>query len=278
MTVKEVEVKPKPFLKWAGGKRSLAPTILKLFPRTIKTYYEPFVGGGAVFWSLPAAKYESVVLNDFNAELINVYKVVRDFPDELLAQIKKFPVTKDFFLELRAKSPDEFSPVRRAARTIFLNKTAFNGLFRVNKKGLFNAPWGKYRNPTIADPGVIQACSDVLEHVKLTSLDFALAVKKAKAEDVVYFDPPYVEVSKTANFTSYTSAGFGLEAQQRLADCFRDLAKRGVAVIASNSDTPVVREMYADWEVHAVKARRAINSKGSARGPVGELIIVGRPR
>lgn len=271
-------MKPKPFLKWVGGKRSLAPRIVDLFPRAIKTYYEPFVGGGAVFWSLPQAKYESVVLNDFNAELMNCYKVVRDFPDELLAQVKKFPVTKDFFLELRAKLPDDFSPVRRAARTIFLNKTCFNGLFRVNRAGLFNAPWGKYKNPTIADPEVIQACSDVLEHVKLTSKDFAEVVKKAQHEDVVFFDPPYIEVSKTANFTSYTSTGFGLEAQQRLADCFRDLANRGVAVLASNSDTPVVREMYAAWEIHPVKARRAINSKGSARGPVGELIIVGRPR
>jgi DNA adenine methylase len=276
MTEKPVRIKP--FLKWVGGKRSLAPRIVGLFPRTIKTYYEPFVGGGAVFWSLPRDKYESVVLNDFNAELMNCYKVVRDFPDELLAQVKKFAVSKEFFLELRAKLPEDFSPVRRAARTIFLNKTTFNGLYRVNKAGGFNAPWGKYKNPTLADPEVIQACSDVLEHAKLTSKDFAEAVKNAKHEDVVYFDPPYVEVSKTANFKSYTSSGFGLDDQQRLADTFRDLVKRGVAVLASNSDTPVVREMYATWEVHEVKARRAINSKASARGPVGELIIVGRPR
>jgi len=268
----------RPFLKWAGGKKQLAPKILELFPRHIRTYYEPFVGGGAVFFALVASKkqFSSAVLNDFNAELMNVFKVVRDFPDELLVQIQKLAVTKDIYLQLRAKKPEEFSPVRRAARTMFLNKTCFNGLYRVNKAGIFNVMWGDYKNPTIADPENIQACSTALGHVKILSEDFEEAVKGAGPEDVIYFDPPYVEVSRTANFTSYTSSGFSMEDQRRLAECFGSFAKKGVAVVASNSDTPIVRELYDGWELHEVKARRNINSKGDRRGPVGELIIVGR--
>jgi DNA adenine methylase len=268
----------KPFLKWAGGKKQLAPKILELFPRHIHTYYEPFVGGGAVFFALTASKkFSTAVLNDFNAELMNVFKVVRDFPDELLDQITKLAVTKEVYLRLRAKRPEEFSPVRRAARTMFLNKTCFNGLYRVNKAGVFNVMWGDYKNPTIADPENIRACSTALGHVKLLSGDFEEAVKGATSEDVIYFDPPYVEVSRTANFTSYTSNGFSMDDQRRLAECFGNLAKKGVAVVASNSDTPIVRDLYAGWEVHEVQARRAINSKADRRGPVGELIIVGRP-
>jgi site-specific DNA-adenine methylase len=664
----------RPFLKWAGGKKQLAPKILELFPKHIHTYYEPFVGGGAVFFALAASqKFSTAVLNDFNAELMNVFKVVRDFPEELLEQIQKLVVTKDVYLQLRAKKPEDFSPVRRAARTMFLNKTCFtpgsqvllenetwrsieevavgdrlwngrvvsevlsrpyygtvrririqgspwgmsvtedhpvlsvkgkgeaksekrtleeisrevnlhearelevgdyvflptdgtrrgpidwrefwpndslfgpqtykqrltrnpqdtdvarllgyyaaeghityqarnkdgsrgrirsvvwtfhtderdtyiadlenicwrlfkvrpkvtrgvgnkynvevnsvqvatfirtlvpgqswakraqerktkrlhtvlmtlapetqleilkawlrgdgglrhkkytselsgtctvlpmarqmyrlaqrcglkpswrishpkgrthhvdgspvdnttahvsfsgddvralgfevlprraceqrrfvggylcvrikdiydlpydgtvhnievdgdhlicvdgvishncfNGLYRVNKAGVFNVMWGDYKNPTIADPENIRACSTALGHVKLLSEDFEEAVKGATSEDVVYFDPPYVEVSRTANFTSYTSNGFSMDDQRRLAECFGNLAKKGVAVVASNSDTPIVRELYEGWEVHEVQARRAINSKADRRGPVGELIIVGR--
>lgn len=267
---------PKPFLKWAGGKRSLAPQIVELFPKTIKTYYEPFVGGGAVFWSLDPESYDRAALNDFNSELMNVYKVVRDFPDELLDQVKHLNVTKDVYLRLRKRLPESFSPVRRAARTLFLNKTCFNGLYRVNKQGIFNVMWGDYKNPVIADSENIQACSSVLSMVKLTSLDFEAAVKDAKVGDVVYFDPPYVEVSRTSNFTSYTSSGFGMEAQARLAQVFRDLADKGVRVVASNSDTPPVRDLYQGWELHEVQARRNINSKADRRGPVGELLIVSR--
>ena len=268
----------RPFLKWAGGKRSLATEIIALFPRSIRTYYEPFVGGGATFFTLAAThkKFENAVLNDYNSELMNVYKCVRDFPDELLEQVTRLAVSKDVYMRLREKKPEDFSPVRRAARTLFLNKTCFNGLYRVNKSGIFNVMWGDYKNPTVADPENIRACSEALGHVKILAKDYADAVKSAGPEDVVYFDPPYVEVSRTANFTSYTSSGFSLDAQKKLAECFHDLVLRGVAVVASNSDTPIVRELYDGWELHEVKARRSINSKASARGPVGELIIVGR--
>lgn len=266
----------KPFLKWAGGKRTLAPQIVELFPKTIKTYYEPFVGGGAVFFSIDPARYDRAVLNDYNAELMNVYKVIRDYPDELLEQVKHLNVTKDVYLRLRKRLPETFSPVRRAARTLFLNKTCFNGLYRVNKSGIFNVMWGDYKNPMIADPAVIAACSEVLSTVKLMATDFEAAVKNANAGDVVYFDPPYVEVSKTSNFTSYTSSGFTMEDHARLARCFEGLANKGVRVVASNSDTEPVRDLFRGWELHEVQARRSINSKADRRGPVGELLIVGR--
>jgi DNA adenine methylase len=266
----------KPFIKWAGGKRTLAPQIVELLPKLFKTYYEPFVGGGAVFWHIDPARYDYAVLNDFNTELINAYKVVRDFPEELLEQVQHLKVTKDVYLRLRKRLPESFSPVRRAARTLFLNKTCFNGLYRVNKKGIFNVMWGDYKNPVIADPEVIRADSEVLAHVKLTALDFEESVKNAKSGDVVYFDPPYIEVSKTSNFTSYTSIGFTMEDQKRLASTFRTLADRGVFLVASNSDTEPVRDLYRGFEMLEVRARRSINSKADRRGPVGELLITSR--
>lgn len=268
---------PRPFLKWAGGKRLLAPQIVGMFPRKIQTYYEPFVGGGAVFFTLAAMdRFQRAVLNDSNVELTNVYRVIRDFPEELIAQVNRLPVTKDCFMQLRARLPDEFSPVRRAARTLFLNRTCYNGLYRVNRDGIFNVSWGDYQNPRVVDPENVMMCSDALKHVHIGSLDFAAAVDPAGSDDVVYFDPPYAEVSRTANFTAYTAGGFSMDDQVRLADLFGRLAKKGVAVIASNSNTPAVQELYAGWEQHKVRARRSINSDPKKRGPVEELIIVGR--
>lgn len=269
----------RPFLKWAGGKRQLAPQLLALFPRRFETYYEPFIGGGAVFFALansPYHQFAKATLNDFNEELINVWRVVRDFPSELMEHLKKLPIDKDFFLQLRAKMPAEFDPVQRAGRTIYLNKLGFNGLYRVNKKGVFNVPWGKFQNPSLFIRENIEACSKALAHVRFTSGDFAAAVEDAGVGSLVYFDPPYIELSKTSNFTSYTSVGFSIEDQYRLAACFSELVEKGAAVVASNSDTPLVRDLYQGWEMHEVQVRRAINSKADKRGPVGELIIVGR--
>jgi DNA adenine methylase len=262
-----------------GGKKQLAPQLIGLFPKHVGTYYEPFLGGGVVFFNLISKKrFDYAVLNDFNEELMNVWRVVRDFPEELMDQIRKLPVSRDIFMELREKRPEEFSPVRRAARTVYLNKTGFNGLYRVNKAGKFNVPWGRYDSPTLFNEANILACSEALSHVKLMSKDFAEVVKDAGPGDLVYFDPPYVELSKTSNFQSYTSKGFSLDDQYRLAACFRELRERGSAVVASNSDTQLVRDLYKNWEIHEVQARRSINSKGDKRGPIGELIIVGRTR
>ena len=277
----------RPFIKWVGGKTQLLPRLLEQFPKTIKTYYEPFLGGGSVFWALAAeGRFERAILNDWNAELINAYRVIRDEPENLIEQLKIYAESyrkdpKGTFESVRAWYPPhtDIIAASRAARTIFLNKTCFNGLYRVNKKGGFNSPFGKYENPTICDEENIRACSAGL--AKAGSLhvgDFASVLDDAGPGDLVYFDPPYVPVSATSDFTSYTSSGFNLRDQERLAAMFSELSERGVSVVLSNSDTQVVRDLYAGFEVHSVDARRAINSKGAKRGPVKEVIVVSRPR
>lgn len=268
----------RPFLKWVGGKTKLLPQLLPLLPKRINTYYEPFLGGAAVFFHLASTGLiNRAVLNDFNPELINCYRVVRDFPEELIEQTARLKFDPGVFKELRAIRPSALSPVRRAARTIYLNRTGFNGLYRLNKKGEFNVPWGKYVNPTILDAPRIRACGEALNrYASLYSEDFSSVVEAAVAGDVVYFDPPYVPLNATSNFRSYTKEGFGLQDQKRLALCFRQLVERGVAVLASNSDTPLVRELYSDFETHVVHMRRNINSKGEGRGPINELLLVGR--
>lgn len=270
----------RPFLKWAGGKTQLIPTLLEILPARNAIYFEPFIGGGAVFFALVAqgGRFQRAVLNDWNKELADCYRAIRDFPDEVIEQLKLLPYSKKVFLELRAKMPQDFSPCRRAARMIYLNKTGFNGLYRVNKAGGFNVPFGKFKSPPkILDEDNIHACAKVLNRrVSLFDGDFVPAVETAQSGDAVYFDPPYVPVNTTANFTSYTSDGFTIDDQHRLAASFRQLVGKGVAVVASNSDTDVVRELYKGFEIREIQARRSINSKGDKRGSVGELIIVGR--
>lgn len=273
----------KPFVKWAGGKTALVGKLKSILPPKIETYYEPFVGGGALFFALAAdGRFQRAVLNDFNAELMDAFKAIRDFPDAVVKALVK--LREEYLAEPRvvydrerSRNPQDLSPLDRAVRFLFLNKTGFNGLYRVNKKGEFNVPFGKYVNPRIADSANIKACAEALsKFVVLSNQDFASCLGGARHGDVVYFDPPYVPLSPTANFTSYTANGFGLREQQRLAQTFRELAEQGVAVVASNSDTEIVRDLYAGWETHKVQARRSINRDGDKRGPVGELIIVGR--
>lgn len=276
----------KPPLKWVGGKTQLLPKLLEIFPRKISHYFEPFLGGGAVFWALANEKqFQRASLSDTNADLINVYRVIRDYPDELMDWLRaeevsyaEDPATR--YGQLRNPGPTwDFShSLDQAGRFIFLNKSCFNGLYRVNGKGGFNVPWGKKAKVRSFDPANIRACSQVLSDVEsLNTLDFAQAVQGAGKDDLVYLDPPYVPLSPTSNFTSYSADGFGLAEQQRLADCFRQLSERGVLVVESNSDTEIVRDLYRGFEMHTVQARRAVNSKGTGRGPVGELIIVNRP-
>lgn len=272
-----------PFVKWAGGKTQLLEPLSTILPSRIRTYYEPFIGGGALFFSLAQKeRFQRAVINDWNTELVDAYKTIRDFPDDLITLLQALKETyqadaRGTFQGEREKDPKEMTPIQRAARFIFLNKTGFNGLYRVNKKGGFNTPFGKYENPKILDEPNIRACSKVLNHfVVVTSGDFAQVIADAQPGDCVYFDPPYVPVNATANFTSYTSDGFSLDDQYRLAAAFKKLAENGVAVVASNSDTQTVRDLYEGFEMHNVQARRNINSKGDKRGPVGELIIVGR--
>lgn len=274
----------KPFVKWAGGKAGLVSTLKGILPPKIETYFEPFVGGGALFFALAAeGRFQRAVLNDFNTELMDAFKAIRDFPDAVIKALValKGEYTAEpqaVYNRERNRNPQELSPLDRAVRFLFLNKTGFNGLYRVNKNGEFNVPFGQYVNPRIVDSANIKACAEALgKFVVLSNQDFAACLGGARHGDVVYFDPPYVPLSPTANFTSYTANGFGLAEQRRLAQTFRELAEQGVAVVASNSDTEIVRDLYAGWEIHKVEARRSINRDGNKRGPVGELIIVGRP-
>lgn len=273
---------PKPFLKWAGGKGQLLSTIGELIPVGIRTYFEPFLGGGAVFWMLGMKRdFEQAVLNDFNQELIDTYTAVRDSPDKLIAALNTHRSmawnTKEYFEGIRRQNPKDLALVDRAARMIYLNKTCYNGLYRVNKKGEFNTPFGKYRNPGLFESGSLRACASVLNRsVQLRQGDFTEAVATAGPGDLVYFDPPYVPVSDTANFLSYTSDGFSGADQHRLALTAQHLADRDVSVILSNSDTELVRKLYEGFEMINIRVKRNINSKASGRGHVGELLIVHR--
>lgn len=261
-----------------GGKRQLLKEILPLLPQEIDTYYEPFVGGGAVFFALASeGRFKRAVLNDYNPELINCYRVVRDNFTKLttdLNLLRANPLwnTAEFYYGMRAGKPE--CEIARAARFIYLNRLGFNGLYRVNKKGDFNVPFGKYKNPRLYDPQGLAEASAALQGVEMLSGDFEAATARAKPGDAVYFDPPYVPVSKTSNFTSYSGA-FGEEEQIRLARHFRDLQTAGVCVTLSNSDTPLVRELYHDMTMVNVQARRSVNSKASGRGKVGEVIVLG---
>lgn len=271
----------KPVIKWVGGKTQLLPELFKVFPEKIETYYEPFLGGAAVFFALKTdGRVQKACLNDWNPELVNLYSVVRGSPNELIEALReaKANYVKDpqkVYLEVRALELED--PIQKAARTIFLNKTGFNGLFRLNKQGKFNVPWGKKPNPSLCDEENLLACSEGLQGVTLTIGDFAPAVADAGQGDLVYFDPPYLPLSDTANFTSYTEVGFGMADQKRLADTFRQLVERGATCVLSNHDVPAIDDLFSGFEIHRVPARRNINSKGDKRGPVGEVIVVGRP-
>lgn len=271
----------RPFVKWAEGKTQILDRLLAILPHKCETYYEPFVGGGALFFALAAeGRFRRAMLNDSNRELMDCYRAIRDFPDDLVELLGTFPFGKAEFERLKSLRPQDLNPVTRAARMIYLNKTGFNGLYRVNKiRGEFNVPFGKWTRPpkTLDEPN-LRACAEVLNrYVAIHATDFVEVMSDAGPGDVVYFDPPYVPVSASSNFRSYTSKGFGLRDQQRLVAVFKELVERGVKVVASNSDTEMTRALYQGFELHEVQARRCINSKGASRGPVGELIIVGRP-
>ncbi|PWA11055.1 DNA methyltransferase [Pueribacillus theae] len=265
-----------PFLKWAGGKRQLLPEIRKYVPVYCNTYYEPFVGAGAVLFDLQPSV---AVINDVNKELINTYMVIRDHVDELIEDLKKHKNEKDYFYEIRnidrRDDYHELSPVQRASRIIFLNKTCFNGLFRVNSKGQFNVPFGQYKNPKIVNETVLRAVHHFLKDHKVTILntDFEKAVCHAQEGDFVYLDPPYDPVSNTSSFTSYSLNGFGKEEQLRLRDLFVDLDKRGCKVLLSNSSTDFILGLYKDYKIEIVQASRNINSKSSGRGKIPEVLV-----
>lgn len=260
-----------PFIKWAGGKGKMLTHLQPFVPATFGRYHEPFVGGAAMFYALQPAR---AVVGDTNPELVNAYTVVRDSVGGLIVELHQHFYDKDHFYEVRALDPRTLSPTARAARFIFLNRTCFNGLHRVNRRGQFNVPFGQYTNPVICDAANLRACSAALQSVDLNEEPFERVLDRAVAGDFVYFDPPYLPISATSSFTAYTADGFGLTDHRRLRDVAAILKARGVSVLISNSAAPAIRALYADgFEVTQVLAARAINSKAGGRGAVTELMI-----
>lgn len=260
-----------PYLKWAGGKRSMLRHLLLLVPSSYGTYYEPFVGGGALFFALQPPK---AVISDINRRLVRSYVAVRDDVEAVITLLRTYPYEKEFFLKMRAVPIDDRSDVEVAAWLIYLNRTCFNGLYRVNRDNVFNVPFGRYANPTICDEANLRACSEALKGVTIAREPFETVLKRAAPGDFVYFDPPYLPISATSSFTGYSPDGFGLRDHERLRDVALDLKARGVHVLISNSAAPAIRDLYADgFEVTEVLANRAINANGEGRGKIPELII-----
>lgn len=277
---KLLEEKPKPFVKWVGGKRQLLKQFRDLglyppedFDPITNTYFEPFVGGGAVFFDLLP---ETAYLSDLNNELVVTYNVIKNDVENLIKSLKKHKLDKEYFLNIRAKNPEKLSDLNTASRFIYLNRTCFNGMYRVNSKGGFNVPFGKYTNPLICDENNLRKASKVLKNVEIKKQDYKEVLKKAKKGDFVYFDPPYYPVSKTASFTSYTSESFLDKEQIELRDTFVELHKRGCFVMLSNSDTPFINKIYSEpkgLRITKVQAGRAINSDASKRGKITEVLV-----
>lgn len=277
---KLISQKPKPFVKWVGGKRQLLKQFRdlglyppELFDPTTNTYYEPFVGGGAVFFDLLPERAE---LSDLNRELVITYNVIKNNIDELIFSLKQHIYDKEYYLEVRAKNVNELSDIEVASRFIFLNRTGFNGLYRVNKKGQFNVPFGRYSNPVICDEENLRRVSKELQNVIIKHQDYTSVLKNAQKGDFIYFDPPYYPLNRTSSFTAYTSESFLEKEQTELRDTFVELHKRGCYVMLSNSDTPFINDLYSEIDgatIHKITAGRAINSKGSGRGKITELLV-----
>lgn len=267
-----------PIVKWVGGKRQLLNKINPLIPKKITTYVEPFVGGGAVLFKLQPKK---AVINDFNSELINVYRVVKDNPKELLVLLEEYAKlnNEEYYYKIRKLDRSEnyakMSEVEKAARIIYLNKTCFNGLFRVNQKGHFNSPYGKGNNPNIVNKSVILAVSHYFNknNVNILEGDYKEVLKDLKKGSFVYFDPPYMPISKSSSFTRYTKNGFSQKEQIELKKECDKLNAKGIKFLLSNSNHPFIRELYQDYEIITVKAKRSINSNGNKRGEIDEVLV-----
>ena len=258
-----------PVLKWAGGKSRLLEQLLPLLPERVDRYFEPFFGGGAMFFRLQPGR---ALLSDLNEELVNVYACVRDRVEELIAHLGRHRYEPNYYYRQRALDPASLPALERASRTIYLNRTCFNGLYRVNRRGQFNVPIGRYDNPTICHPDRLRAVSGVLRGVDIWAADYQDALEEAQAGDFVYFDPPYQPLTRTANFTSYTATDFGEADQRALAASAAALDRRGVRWMLSNSDTPLVRELYAPFRLDTVVAPRAISRSPAGRAGVTEVV------
>lgn len=265
-----------PVLKWVGGKRQLLGEIEKYIPKYTK-YYEPFVGGGAVLFYLQPKK---AVINDINTELMNLYQVIKDNVEELIADLAKHKNAAEYFYEIRERDRDKnryssLSNIEKASRIIYLNKTCYNGLFRVNRAGQFNAPFGNYKNPNIVNEITLRAVSKYFNKAEIIFLngDFTETVRGIRKGSFVYFDPPYDPVSSSANFTGYDKGGFDREEQKRLKRMCDSLNDKGVNFLLSNSATDFIKDLYKDYKMEIIQAKRAINSKANLRGEVDEILV-----
>jgi DNA adenine methylase len=267
-----------PVLKWVGGKRQLLDVLTPLLPdKKITAYCEPFVGGGAMLFSLQP---QTIFVNDINRELIGVYEVIRDNVDALIVALEAFKNEADYFYSVRDWDRDKTTyetrtPVEKAARILYLNKTCYNGLFRVNNAGEFNSPFGNYRNPNIVNAPTLRAVSSYLKAVTvhLTSLDYAEVLRTLPKGAFVYLDPPYDPISDTSSFTGYAKGGFSRTEQIRLRECCDELNNRGLKFMLSNSATDFIKEQYAAYNITVVQAKRAINSDATKRGEIDEVVV-----
>ena len=262
----------KPFLKWAGGKRSLIPEIEKYVPSNFDSYYEPFLGGGALYFHLqPASAY----LNDINDRLIKTYEALRDDPQQIISLLKTMPNNREYYYSVRTdKEIDRKTKTEIAAWLIYLNHTCFNGLYRVNSKNEFNTSFGRYENPLICNEENLLAVSELLKgHTRFSSLDFRSFMSTIHENSFVYCDPPYAPISKTSSFTTYAQTGFLEKDHEDLATLFFALKKRNVPILLSNSSAPLIYDLYKNAQIIEVQCKRSITGDGTKRGPIKELLI-----
>ncbi|GAB4364633.1 MAG: DNA adenine methylase [Elainellaceae cyanobacterium] len=264
-------VSPRPFLKWAGGKGQLIQQYLPYFPRNFRTYYEPFLGGGAIFFHLLPPQ---AMLTDINPELVNVYRCIRDRVDAVIALLEQHQQQhcRDYYYQMRSTVSED--AVERAARLIYLNRTCYNGLYRENAKGQFNVPMGRYKAPKVCNLDLLRSVSQALQSTEIALESFDAVLTRARtSQDFVYFDPPYHPISATSRFTAYSRYSFHPADQIHLHDTFVELANRGVKVMLSNSDCPFVRDLYQNFTIHTITASRAINSNAQRRGKITEVLV-----
>lgn len=263
-----------PIVKWVGGKRQLMFDLLKNMPKNYNRYFEPFIGGGALFFELqPTNAY----ISDMNEELINLYNVVKNDVYELIEELKKHEISKEYFMNIRnidrTKNYKKWSNIQKASRFIYLNRTCFNGMYRVNSKGEFNVPFGNYKNPRIIDERNLINCSNLLQKSEIKNADFSEILNYVQNGDFVYFDPPYVPLNETSSFTSYTKDGFDIDMQFKLREVCDELDSKGVKFMLSNSDTKFVNELYENYNIKKVFASRQINANPNGRGKITEVLV-----
>lgn len=267
----------KPVVKWAGGKSKVISQFSKYIPEKFNNYHEPFVGGGALFYYLAPdliKRNATAYLSDLVEELINLYQNIKNNADALIMESKKHKYEEEYYYKIRSLDPSKMSDIERASRTLYLNKTCFNGLYRVNSKGQFNVSFGDYVDPVIIDEANLRNANKAFQSAEIFHSDFKVVLKNAKEGDFVYLDPPYVPLSATSDFTKYTSGSFGINDHNRLKNVFDLLKAKGCYVMLSNSNTEFVKNLYSGYNVKTVNAARAINSNASKRGAIKELIIL----